>query len=69
MHTGVADKRQHVQQMGMTGLLSDVEAQQQRLHTQYLDAQAASASLLRVGSWVCEYLLVHACMPGKQSAS
>ena len=32
----------------MTGLLADVEAQQLRLHQQYLDAQSASVALLKV---------------------
>ena len=45
---GVADKRAHVQQMGLTGLLADVAAQQQRLLEQYHDARAACAALLQV---------------------
>ena len=47
-YAGLTEKRQHVLQMGMTGLLADVHTQQQRLQQQYLDAQAASQTLLQV---------------------
>ena len=45
---GLTEKRQNVLQMGMSGLMADVHAQQQRLQQQYSDAQAASHALLQV---------------------